>query len=84
MTPYTFSIESHRLEDERTGVLDLAMDFNAVTAAGAMLDECHESVSVGRDVGDEIEWLGVWDWCEGRRLWRSAVGQPPRAPAVHA
>lgn len=66
---YTFSIEGDDLATEHLEVRVLENDVAAVVVAAKLLGPGHAAVSVGRGEGDAVEWLGAWDWCEGKPRW---------------
>jgi hypothetical protein len=69
MAQYTFSIEADDLRTEHVEERAHESDEVAVRDAAKMLGPGHIAVSLGRGTGDEVEWLGAWDWCEGEPRW---------------
>ena len=69
MPQYSFSLQHRDLEGEHLDVQELPGDQVAIDSAGQMLGPDHMAVSVGRGAGEDIEWLGAWDWFDGDPRW---------------
>jgi hypothetical protein len=69
MGDYTFTIEARELSGERSEILHYDNDADAIFSGRDMLAPSHLSVGVGRGVDDAVEWLGAWDWCDGKPRW---------------
>jgi hypothetical protein len=69
MPTYTFTLEGRDLAHERVTTEEYGDDAKALIGASNLLGPDTLSVSVARGIGDEVEWLGAWDWSDGRNCW---------------
>lgn len=75
---YTFTLDGRELADERVTTRKFEDDASAVIAAADLLGDQVQSVGVARGSEDELEWLGAWDWYEGRSRYARGIRAPLR------
>ena len=54
---------------QHVNVTEFDDDASAIKAAGDVVDAEHPSVAVSRGAGDEVRYLGAWDFDDGRAVW---------------
>ena len=69
MPQYTFRIEAPTAEASETLVEEFENDEVAVHVARRRLGARRASLRVGRGVGDNVEWIGVWDAAARHAAW---------------
>jgi hypothetical protein len=55
--------------DQRTSLSDFPNDAAAIADTGGFVSVDHPSVALARDAGEEVEFLGAWDWLDGGAAW---------------
>jgi hypothetical protein len=55
--------------EQATIAVDFRDEAMALEDARGVLAPDVTSVAVSRGVGDDLEFVGVWDWCEGEPRW---------------
>lgn len=69
MPIYTLTITGTDDGHQHTTVVDFSDDASVIADTRAVLDQEHASLAIARGRGDEVEFMGVWDWCEGQPRW---------------
>ncbi|WP_374471191.1 hypothetical protein [Phenylobacterium sp.] len=69
MPTYTLVITGAKDGHQHTTLTTFGDDATAVGDVKHVLTADHTSVAVGRGAADSVEFLGVWDWCEGEPRW---------------
>ena len=52
-----------------TSLSEFNDDVDAIKSSRSVVSERHRSIGIARGSGDEVEWLGVWDWTPGEPRW---------------
>lgn len=73
---YTFTFHRDGPEPTFSQSLSFESDADAIREGGELLAAQAEfvrqptrSICVARGSGDEVEWLGAWDWTDGVAAW---------------
>jgi hypothetical protein len=74
---YTFDIPADDFHEGHRETRLLENDEVAVHVAARLLRQEHAAVLVGRGSGQDVEWLGSWEWQDGGPQWR--VPREPRS-----
>lgn len=54
---------------QHTTSTDSPDDETLVASVREQLSATYVSIAIARGLGDEVDWLGVWDWNDGDPSW---------------
>ncbi|MDP3611741.1 MAG: hypothetical protein Q8R98_07810 [Rubrivivax sp.] len=54
---------------QHTTSTDFPDDEAIIQSVRDQVSEKYVSIAIARGLGDEVDWMGVWDWNEGSPTW---------------